>query len=254
MWKPFSLAAATAVLSLASLAQADPTGSSENLGSDLLGDGVLDRLIEAAEARPAAEPSTDPIPPLLPDLDELRRMLEPKQQAAPREAAGEDIGASPLVRISGRMATAGDLIAQGNLSGDTRQVQEEIVSELDQLIDKLNKQCQSCQNCQGGQCNKPGTQQTQQSTPKPGQKPGQGVPSASQAARSGPAQSKVSAGGAGEAKPGEVTAPESAKELWGQLPERLRQQLMQSSADEFLPKYRAELEEYFRRLAEEESE
>jgi hypothetical protein len=33
----------------------------------------------------------------------------------------------------------------------------------------------------------------------------------------------------------------------------LRQQLLQSTADEFLPKYRTELEQYFRRLAEEQS-
>jgi hypothetical protein len=30
----------------------------------------------------------------------------------------------------------------------------------------------------------------------------------------------------------------------------MREQLLQSSADEFLPKYQAELEEYFRKLSE----
>lgn len=233
---------------LATGAPAIAKDTSENLGDDLLGDGVLEQLIDAAEAKPADGKQSKPgTPPLLPDLAELRRMLDPEQQPTPRDTEGEDVGGSPLARISGRMATASDLIAKGDLSGDTREVQEEIVSELDKLIDKLNKQCQKCQ---GGQCNKPGSQQTQKSTPKPGG----GQPSASQASQSGPAQSKVSAGGAGEAKPGEVADSDSVKELWGQLPERLRQQLMESSADEFLPKYRAELEEYFRRLAEEESQ
>lgn len=237
-----------AVLVAAGLAAAATAkDASENLGDELLGDGVLEQLIDAAEANSAdGKPPAADAPPLLPDLDELRRMLDPQQQPTPNAGEGEDVGQSPLARISGRMATASDLIARGDSSGDTRDVQEEIVSELDKLIDQLNKQCQKCQ---GGACNKPGSQQTQQSTPKPGG----GKSSAAQASQSSPAPSKVSAGGAGEAKPGEVAPSDSVKQLWGQLPERLRQQLMESSADEFLPKYRAELEAYFRRLAEEES-
>ena len=46
---------------------------------------------------------------------------------------------------------------------------------------------------------------------------------------------------------------ELVKDLWGQLPQRMREQLLQSSDDEFLPKYRQELEEYFRALAEEQA-
>jgi hypothetical protein len=150
------------------------------------------------------------------------------------------------VRISSQMSQAGDLIADQNTSGQTRAVQEEIVSELDKLIDQLNKQCQQCS---GGQCNKPGGQKAQSSTPKPGG----GKATASGGSRAGPQQSRVSSGGGGEAQPGEVADRDVVKELWGQLPERLRQQLLQSSADEFLPKYREELEMYFRRLAEEQS-
>ncbi|WP_425398380.1 hypothetical protein [Aeoliella sp.] len=221
----------------------------EDLGDSLLDDAMLGDLIDSAREKKDSDKSADKAKPsatprLMPDADELRRMLDPPKQPAPTE--GEDVGESPLVRISGRMAAASKMIANQNLSGETREAQEEIVTELDKLIEKLNKQCQSCSG--GGQCNKPGQQQTQSSTPKPGG----GKPSASQAKSSGAAQSRVSAGGGGEAQPGEMADSEAVKQLWGQLPERLRQQLLQSTADEFLPKYRAELQQYFRRLAEEQ--
>ena len=39
---------------------------------------------------------------------------------------------------------------------------------------------------------------------------------------------------------------------WGQLPQRQREQMLQlGSFEEFLPKYDAMIEEYFKRLAEE---
>jgi hypothetical protein len=38
--------------------------------------------------------------------------------------------------------------------------------------------------------------------------------------------------------------------LWGHLPERQREQMLQSFSDEFLPKYELEIEQYYRRLSE----
>jgi hypothetical protein len=42
------------------------------------------------------------------------------------------------------------------------------------------------------------------------------------------------------------------KALWGQLPQRARDQMLQSAPEEFLPEYELELEKYFKRLAEQE--
>ncbi|PHS11636.1 MAG: hypothetical protein COA78_09365 [Blastopirellula sp.] len=44
------------------------------------------------------------------------------------------------------------------------------------------------------------------------------------------------------------------KETWGHLPEKIRQQLMNTSIEKFLPKYEKLTEDYFRKLAEETSE
>ena len=43
----------------------------------------------------------------------------------------------------------------------------------------------------------------------------------------------------------------TVKDLWGHLPERSREQMMQSFSEEFLPKYELEIEQYYRRLSEE---
>jgi hypothetical protein len=41
-------------------------------------------------------------------------------------------------------------------------------------------------------------------------------------------------------------------EIWGHLPERLRQQMQNADAIEFLPQYRQLIEDYYRRLSEEQ--
>ena len=40
------------------------------------------------------------------------------------------------------------------------------------------------------------------------------------------------------------------KRLWGHLPEQQRQQMLESSVEEFLPKYELQIERYFQRLSE----
>ena len=40
------------------------------------------------------------------------------------------------------------------------------------------------------------------------------------------------------------------KRLWGELPERQREQMMQMPLEEFLPEYELMIEDYFRRLSE----
>ena len=44
------------------------------------------------------------------------------------------------------------------------------------------------------------------------------------------------------------------KDVWGELPPRLRQQMLQSSVEKFVPKYEFEIEEYFKTLAEQQQE
>ena len=41
------------------------------------------------------------------------------------------------------------------------------------------------------------------------------------------------------------------KQLWGELPQRDREQMLQLPVEEFLPEYELLIEDYFRRLSEE---
>jgi hypothetical protein len=210
----------------------------EDLGDRLLGDWALP---------PSSTPQATPPTTQVPGVDESRKQLEARPDSG---SEGEDIGepgTAPLARISNRMSHAQRLIAAQTTDGETRKVQDAIVADLDALIEELSKQCKKCG---GGQCDKPGQQQqTAQSAPKPGEGKKSGVGSSAQAS----AQQSQAPGGGGKAPNlRELSDEELVKRLWGQLPQHMRQQLLQSSADEFLPKYRAELEEYFRKLSEDE--
>ncbi|KKK95447.1 hypothetical protein LCGC14_2672730, partial [marine sediment metagenome] len=59
-----------------------------------------------------------------------------------------------------------------------------------------------------------------------------------------------------KSREGEARRPDMArmqevmKKLWGELPQRDREQMLQSPPEEFLPKYELLIEQYFRRLTE----
>ena len=165
---------------------------------------------------------------------------------------GEDIGqpSDPLAlaRIRGDMQQAKSLLGATNSGGatDTLQqvgaVQQQVVDQLDTLIAQLSKQCQ------GGQC-KPSD-----SPPKPSQrsqaKPGNSGSAAGRgqtAARD--STDRLDRATAQKVEKGDIDA--MVKDLWGHLPERSREQMLQSFSDEFLPKYELEIEQYYRRLSEE---
>jgi len=121
-------------------------------------------------------------------------------------------------------------------------VQREILSDLDKLIADLSKKCPVLHGqCQGGQCNQP---------PKPGQKPGK--PSASAGSGRTAARDSTDRLDRSSASSRQGRVNEMVKALWGHLPERSREQMLQSFSDEFLPKYEIEIEQYYRRLSEEQ--
>ena len=120
-------------------------------------------------------------------------------------------------------------------------VQQEVLSDLDKLIAELSKQCQ----CNGGQCNgnKP--------CDKPGTKPGRsGAAAGSGRTAARDSTDRLDRTSAQPVDKGKID--ETVKSLWGNLPVRSREQMLQSFSDEFLPKYEIEIEQYYRRLSEEQ--
>lgn len=134
--------------------------------------------------------------------------------------------------LTERMHEAESALAALDATGRGSAAQQQVVSELDARIAALQRQCEQC----GGQSTLPPQTRPSQPTSSGGQRGGQ------------PGE----AGAATAATPS-IDRPALGRlvtDLWGQLPERQREELLQPLGEEFLPKYAAEVEEYFRSLAE----
>ena len=152
-----------------------------------------------------------------------------KRQSAPNE---------PLSEVIGHMQTAQTLLERSDDSGSAASTaQGAALTGLDAMIAALTRR-QSL--CQGGQ----------QSSDKSGQ-PSPSKPGSNGSAGSSPAQAAASSTQSGaDLSTARAATGKLVKDLWGQLPERQRQQILQPLGEEFLPKYASEIEAYFRALAD----
>jgi hypothetical protein len=221
--------------SAANTEQTDPSGV-ESLGREL-----LDDLAPNALDQPATRKDAQTMP------------RNPAARATRFDDLGEDIGqpagALSLLRVQQGMQKAESLLGATKPATDVTTleqagaVQQQVVAQLDKLIAELSKQCQ------GGQC------QPSDQPPKPSQRSQKKPGKSSSAAGSGQTAARDSTDrlDRADAQPvdkGDVKA--TVKDLWGHLPERSREQMMQSFSEEFLPKYELEIEQYYRRLSEDD--
>ena len=154
------------------------------------------------------------------------------------KAAAIDEMQNPLVGIARSMRLAEGLIGQANSGQMTQQVQAEIVADLDKLLEQAQKKCQACASpSQSTAERKPAEQ------PKPGE-PEEGKPAAK------PSTTSDAKPGKAEGQSGNIAEAIAAiKQVWGELPEQERQEMLQLSVEEFLPKYADLIEQYYKRLA-----
>jgi len=222
---------------------AAPAASS---GVESLGSELLEGLTPDAFGQPAATPGDSPNPAVAP--------RDPTTLAPRFDDLGEDIGqpsgSLSLARVRMGMQHAESLLATKQAAVDfptfkqAGEAQQQVVTQLDKLIAELSKQCKNCQ-CNSASSPKP----SQRSQKKPGK--------LSSAASSGKTAARDSTDrlDSASAKPVDKADREATvKDLWGHLPERSRQQMMQSFSEEFLPKYELEIEQYYRRLSEEHNQ
>jgi hypothetical protein len=159
---------------------------------------------------------------------------------------GEDLGSEssdPFLVIGRQMRTAEELIGRRDASATTQRIQQQIVTDLDQLIEQMNKQCAGGQSSSAG---KPSPSPDKQG--KPGSKAGSGENrGGSKPARE--SETRVGQNDASDARLAQVM--ETLKQVWGHLPPRVREQMQSGMAEEFLPKYERLIEQYYQRLAEE---
>jgi hypothetical protein len=162
---------------------------------------------------------------------------------------GEDLGQpgeeeNPLARVARQMREVERRISQSQSGDETQKKQQAISDELAKLIEQLKKANQSSQKPGSG--NSSSSQRSK--VAQAGQKSG------TQRQSDKPARDSSNQTRRDElAKPDPATIRERMKDAWGNLPERIREQMMQTSVDEFLPKYELLIEKYFQRLSEEEN-
>jgi hypothetical protein len=233
------------VMSVAVAAQNGSSVLPTARGSESLGNQLLDDLTPGDPQTPTtSQQEVEPAP-----RDNTARPASPRF-----DDLGEDIGqpSGPLslVRVRQGMKRAESLLGQPSVSSigtpieEAAAVQSQIITQLDQLIAELSKQCQGGQGQPGSQPPSP----NQQSQVKPGNSTGQ-VGQGQSAARD--STYRLNGGGAKPVDKADID--ELTKRLWGHLPQRTREQMMQSFSEEFLPKYEREIEEYYRRLSEEQA-
>lgn len=231
----------------------------------------------AAEApardAPAESPNPEPAP-LAPELDaelfeDLERDLadpslplpgqemperelppEGPEPGHPAEAAGDRD--DPLARVGRRMRSVEERLLRRAGGGETTDLQRQIVAELDELLKQMSRRQSG-----GGQSNRPAPEKqgSRRSKPEPGgEQPQQGGANRSGSGGQGapgdsPAQDATDAlANRAAERPAPADRQELLKDLWGHLPERVREQMLQASMDQFLPKYQLLIEEYFKRL------
>jgi len=185
-----------------------------------------------------------------PTLDELLDIETPEAEAeveapAPDPADDEIEIEEPGAAFEQIVSDMDDVARRLGLGQDpgieTRRTQQRIIDRLDRLISQLQQQQG------GGSSSSSSSSQQQQDT---GTQGSQGR----QSQQPQPAGNQTAAGPGGAATPREAEQMGALSENvseWGNLPPRLRDQLLQGMEDRFSSLYRDLTEAYYRRLAEE---
>jgi hypothetical protein len=221
-----------------------------------------------AEAKPtgtAAKPAAPPAKSSNPLDDELLKSLggdepapakkpEANQQRGAKPSDGPPGGDAPetqpsddpFERLTQQIRDAEKRLRRVDTGEQTQEMQRKIVDDLEKLIAQIEQQQQQQQQQNQSQSqSKPQSQSQPQ--PKPGEPQQQQRPQSEQDSD----QAKDSQEGTRSSKnqkpdPGRLQS--LLEKAWGSLPERQRQDVMQSSVDDFPAKYQAVIEEYFKTL------
>jgi hypothetical protein len=186
---------------------------------------TLDELLglpNAKPATPAAKPGDQP-------ADRAKAELE--QQLSPKEVSE---AFEQAVTLMGQ--TADRLDSTHDTGLDTQRMQEDVIRKLDMLIDQAKKQ------------------QSQSKSKKP--KPNQGQQQQQQQQQSSQQNSKTNdpkQGGGPDLQTGATHATPGGTAVWGNLPEHVRNALVEGQTDSFSSMYKTLTQKYYERLAKEPS-
>jgi hypothetical protein len=150
-------------------------------------------------------------------------------------------------RAAGKMDRAGKCAAAGEGNEATHRA-EEAKTALDEAIEQLAGCCGRAEADLIGEQAKPGQTPGDTTSQAGGQpKPVPGGAKPSEVGDTGP-------GGPTSQRPDMARMRTLLQDLWGELPGRQRERMLQLPVEEFLPQYELLIEQYFKRLAEERGE
>lgn len=199
------------------------------------------------QKRPTGNSPTKKTTPLDPLDEQLERSL----------SGGEDLGSpsedekNPLARIVVQMRQVQQRLADKKSDRLTQGEQRQISDELKALVEQLAQQSQQQQS----QNSQSASQQASRDKPKQGNGlPGKAPPGDSAKLPSRDSSTKL--------RPNHAERPDPAaardvvrKELDRlHLPDKDREEMLQGAPDEFLPGHESSIEQYFKRLVEQEDE
>jgi hypothetical protein len=208
----------------------------EDVERELFGKDDMPPGGEAPETDETPEPPQD------------SQLLDKNREHEPGPGAISE-AANPLLEIARQMRTAEGLLAKADSGSKTQEVQKRIVASLDDLIRQARRQCSQCAAAQAKSqavaSRQPVRQPQRQMEPSGGQRRPDSQPVTDPNAPPGSSDPE-------RPSPEEIRGV--LEELWGELPQTEREQMLELPVEElFLPKYEALIEEYFRRLSEGQS-
>jgi len=214
--------------------------------------GICVGFVTTSMALAQTQPSLDELLNLDPPVDESGD--EPTDSNAEEsvtvdEAIGEDVdraismseASDVFVQAVDEMDLVSKKLGKEYDPGiDTQRDAQEIIRKLDQVIlaARQKQSSSSSQQQSSARQQDPGSQQ----------QPGQQQQGPAQPSGNMPNQGEFSPGSVGIINPNESTIEELRQE-WGNLPPRLRDELLEGLAEPFSPLYRELTEQYYRRLA-----
>jgi hypothetical protein len=174
------------------------------------------------------------------DKDQVDDALQKRLQKELGQAAKkEDNPQNPLLSVAQTMRQVPQRLYKGDSGEETQFLQRQVVTDLQKLIDEAKKSAGSCKGSQGPR---------PAGIPKPAANPPQAGRSNQPARESGPQEPESSTSAA---------AKDAVKRMKSLFHAELRQksnreEMIENPAEYFLPGFELEIEDYFRRLSEDQ--
>ncbi len=228
-------------------------------------DALLRSLLgeEDSENTPTERDGGQPMPekPMTEGTD-----TDPGSSSAVTDARMTDdaIDRAATERLFADLKTAESNLADGNTGQSTQNAQANVIAALERLIEDARQQQSSPDGSTGQDSSdssqqQPSTQRQPPTQPQPGRQSQDsstagagGVPTGPpQQDRDDPAEESSDRVGDGESDSDSIREFRSGlvRDVWGHLPERLREQMLNVGPDRYLPEYDSLVRDYFESLA-----